>query len=84
MPLDNSFDRADVRAWELKRAVNWQLKYAFRPHHCHLTGKRLWFTWAYRGTYMISGPGEPIVDRIWVDRTEFLVWQLTRDQHVGI
>lgn len=55
-----------------RRCIGWELKYSLWPRRCHYTGKYLWFTLAYMGTSMLTGPGEPIFDYRWCDRKEYL------------
>lgn len=55
-----------------RRCLNWQLKWSLWPRKCHYTGKLLWFTLAYKGTAMITGPGEPVFEYRWCERQEYL------------
>lgn len=54
----------------------WQLKFALLPKTCDITGKKIWFEYAYKGTAMYTGPGEPIFEHRWHDRAEHLIWRL--------
>lgn len=69
MPLDNimwsneSFKR---------RCIGWELKYSVLPRRCNYTGKRLWLTFAYKGTSMVTGPGDPVFEYRWCERREYL------------
>ncbi len=69
MPLDNSMWNNDAFN---RRCIGWQLKYCLLPRRCHYTNKRLWLTFAYKGTGMITGPGETIFEYRWCNRKEFL------------
>jgi hypothetical protein len=61
----------------LSRATGWKLKLCWtRPRTCFLTGKQLFGKRAYHGVRMITGPGEPIYVDYWIEKTEFLVWNL--------
>jgi len=62
----------------IHRVVNWKLRFCLFPKYCYLTGDRIWLEHAYYGENWIIGPGEPIVEKLWVKRHEFLLWQLTR------
>ena len=55
-----------------RRCVGWQLKYSFWPRRCYYTGKWLWLKLAYRGTGMITGPGDPVIENRWCHRDEYL------------
>ena len=62
----------------MRRAVDWRLRFCLFPKYCYLTGERIWFKRAYYGENWITGPGEPVVEQLWVERNEFLLWQLTK------
>jgi hypothetical protein len=64
--------------WGLRRARWWKLKFCWLPKKCFLTGKPLWGKFAYHGERWITGPGEPVVDHYWVEKNEFVLWQLTK------
>ncbi len=72
MPMDSSVSGD----WGLQRAQYWTLKLCWLPKKCRLSAKSLWGKRAYRGENWITGPGEPIVVYYWIDRNEFLVWNL--------
>lgn len=55
-----------------RRCLGWQLKFSFFPRRCFYTGKYLWFKLAYRGTAMLTGPGDPIFEDRWCERHEYL------------
>lgn len=71
MPLDN------VQSYDLfwDRAV-WELKFLLWPEKCELTGKRLWLRFAYKGTAVWSGPGDPAYEVRYRDKIEHLMWIL--------
>ena len=62
--------------WGLNRARGWKLVRCFFPRKCFLTKKNLWGKLAYKGTNVITGPGEPIIDYYWIEKNEFVVWNL--------
>ena len=62
----------------MRRAVGWQLRFCLFPKYCYLTGDRIWFEHAYYGENWITGPGEPVVEKLWVKRDEFLLWNLSK------
>jgi hypothetical protein len=55
-----------------RRCIGWELKFSFLPRRCNYTGKYLWLKFAYRGTSMITGPGEPIFEYRWCEQNEYL------------
>ena len=54
--------------------VDWELSFAWWPHRCELTGEKIWLEYAYRGTKLITGPGDPVVMTRWHQRHEHLLW----------
>jgi hypothetical protein len=63
----------------LSRARDWKLKLCWLPKKCFLTEKPLWGKRAYHGVRGISGPGEPVLVDYWIDKYEFVKWQLTKE-----
>ena len=59
-----------------RRCVGWELSFAWLPERCDLTGRRIWLKEAWRGTSVLTGPGEPIIEHRWHDRDEHLVFLL--------
>lgn len=59
-----------------RRCVGWQLKFVWWPARCHITGKSLWLEYAYQGTSVLTGPGDPILEYRWHDRHEHLFWKI--------
>ena len=81
MPMDSSVSQAPPsQDWGLKRASNWKLKLCWRPAHCYISGKKLWGKQAYYGERWITGPGEPVMESYWIEKTEFLIWNLKGKQ----
>lgn len=64
------------RDWGLKRATGWKLKLCYTPTKCFLTGKQLWGKQAYYGENWITGPGEPMFKKYWIEKSEFIWWNL--------
>lgn len=63
--------------WGLSRARGWKLKLCWtRPRTCFLTGKPLWGKQAYHGVRTITGPGEPVYEDYWIEKNEFMLWNL--------
>ena len=69
-------DAIHVDVIQLNRAKRWELKLCWLPKKCYLTGKPLWGKLAYHGERWITGPGSPVVQHYWIDKHEFLIWQL--------
>ena len=59
-----------------RRCVGWQLKFVWWPNTCYLTGRRLWLERAYRGTSLLTGPGDTIIDHRWHDKNEHLIFKI--------
>lgn len=76
MPMDNYFDRELHDRQFNKLCVGTELKFTFIPRRCHVSGKRLWLTYAYRRTAMWTGPGDPIFEHRWYDKIEFIIERL--------
>ena len=77
--LDTGPDQSPLSEdWGLNRAQRWDLKFCWLPKECFLTGQKLWGKLAYRGIRWIHGPGEPIEQIYWVDKDEFLLWNLRK------
>ncbi len=69
MPLDSlMWTNEDFK----RRCIGWQLRFCLIPRRCFYSHKFLWFTLAYRGTAMICGPGEPVLEDRWCERHEYL------------
>ena len=64
--------------WGLSRVRDWKLTLCFRPKTCFLTGKQLFGKRCYKGTRVITGPGEPVIEHYFIEKFEFMKWQLTR------
>ena len=69
MPEDYDDQRFLSRAY-----VN--LKWCWWPQRCHVSGKWMWLTEAYRAMYVITGPGDPCVWFRWYSNTEYLLLKL--------
>ena len=76
--LDQVQASPPMEDWGLNRAQRWDLKFCWLPKECFLTGQKLWGKLAYRGIRWIHGPGEPIEQIYWVDKDEFLLWNLRK------
>lgn len=55
------------------RCIGTELKFAFIPKKCYITGKTLWLENAYKQTAMWTGPGEPMFEERWYEKNEFLL-----------
>jgi hypothetical protein len=77
MPLDsmgipyNDFYR--------NRYLGAELKFAWLPKICNLTGKRIWLKKSYRLTLaMWTGPGDTIFEYKWHSKNAHIIWMLQR------
>ena len=59
-----------------RRCIGWELKFSFIPRRSYYTGKYLWLKKAWRGTALLTGPGEPIFNYRWCGREELLFLKL--------
>ena len=75
MPLDNRMyvDHGDDIFY--RRAV-WYKKFVWFPRRCVLSDELIWLTFAYKGTAMFTGPGDPIFERKWISKEHFLFARL--------
>jgi hypothetical protein len=76
MPLDSVGCPPLSQDFGLCRVFDWKLKLCWWPNQCYLSGKKLWGHRAYYGERWITGPGEPVVQKYWVEKNEFLIWNL--------
>ena len=76
MPLDALLSRVDDYFY--KRCLGAELKFAWLPKTCYLTGKTIWLKKGYRMTAMWTGPDDPIFEHRWHDKIEHIIWKLTR------
>jgi hypothetical protein len=51
----------------------WKYKFVFWPRRCEISKKIIWFECAYKGTRMITGPGEPVFKYRWLTKEEYLL-----------
>lgn len=73
MPLDNTNWSYDTdRAWK-DHCIGWETKISFWPRRCYYSNKLLWFKFAYKGTAMWTGPGEPVFEHRWIDKNQYLL-----------
>jgi hypothetical protein len=64
--------------WGLQKARGWKLKRCWFPQNCFLSQKPLWGKKAYHAQRVITGPGDPVIEDYWLEKFEFMKWQLTR------
>lgn len=76
MPLDHVQQSPPAEDYDLNRATGWKLKLCWTPKKCFLSNKPLWGKRAYHGVRMITGPGEPIFVGYWIEKNEFIIWNL--------
>ena len=78
MPMDSFAHEPLTENWGLNRAQRWDLKLCWLPRKCFISGTPLWGKLAYHGIRWMHGPGEPVEVTYWIDKHEFLLWQLKR------
>ena len=78
MPQTESYDSFYRNGYLGAGYLGANLKFAWLPERCNLTGKRLWFVKAYRLTRIITGPGESIFEYRWHDKNTHIMWLLKR------
>jgi len=79
MPMDSVTQSPPSEDWGLTRIFDWHLHFCWLPSKCFLTNKNIWLKKCYKGTRMITGPGEPVFIDYYIDKFEFLIWQLKRN-----
>jgi len=74
MPLD------EVQSYDYfyDKLIGTELKFAWLPQICDISGKRIWLKKGYRMTRMYTGPGDPIFEHRWHDKIEHIIWKLKR------
>jgi len=78
MPLDSVTQAPPSENWGLNRAQGWKLKLCWGPRKCFISSKPLWGKRAYVAETYINNLGDPVIETYWVDKHEFLLWQLKR------
>jgi hypothetical protein len=73
---DEETQSPSLNDWGLRRAKCWELKLCWLPKKCFLSGKPLWGKKAYHAQNWLTGPGEPIPVDYWLDKNEFIMWNL--------
>ena len=66
----------DFENYALSRVSQWRLTRCWLPKKCALSKKPLWGKNAYKGIWCIHGPGDPVEKTYWIEKKEFLFWQL--------
>jgi hypothetical protein len=72
MPLDELVYKPLFSQREFYRRAYWQLKFVWWPQRCDLSDKRIWLKRAYRGTVVITGPGDPVYKYRWLTKESFV------------
>jgi len=67
--MDEQYDIFNSRA-------DFKLVYLFWPRRCYITGKWLWMTYAYQGTAVWTGPGEPVEEHRFYNEIEYIILRL--------
>ena len=66
------------KQWYYDRA-HWEEKFALIPRRCDISNRWLWGRHSC-GTVVITGPGEPVVIRLWNHREEHIMYILKGKQ----
>ena len=59
-----------------RRCLGWELRFVWWPTKCYISKRRMWLERAYRGTSVLTGPGDTIYEYRWHDRHEHIVWKI--------
>jgi hypothetical protein len=62
--------------WFYRKCLGWELKFTIWPRRCDISNSIIWFNRAYRGTAMLTGPGESIIEHRWHDKNEHLIFKI--------
>ena len=73
MPQTESYD-----SFYSKMMIGTELKFAWFPETCYISGKRIWLKYGYRMTRIIIGPGESLFEYRWHDKNAHIIWLLKR------
>lgn len=74
MPMDTLMNYDPLGSF--KHKAIWYVKFAWLPHRCCISGKRIWLKKAYKGTAMWTGPGDPVFQHEWVLKEQYLFAKL--------
>jgi hypothetical protein len=56
-----------------RKDVEWELRFFLWPRKCYYSNQWIWLKTGYRGTRMITGPGDPVFLHRWLTKEEFLM-----------
>ncbi len=59
-------------SWKWRRA-QWDNAFALWPRRCEISNKIIWFEDAYCATSVLTGPGDPIIEHIWLTKNQYLL-----------
>ena len=80
MPMDDLTNvvSKSIRSsdWGVHQVNNWNLHFCLWPRRCLFTDKTLWFEKCYKGSRVITGPGDVVVAEYYIDKFEFIIWTL--------
>lgn len=72
----------DQSVWDAmfyNKCAGWELKFAFLPKRCDVTGRKIWLEYAYRGSAWFRVGDIDIQEEIrWHDKLEHIIWKLKR------
>jgi hypothetical protein len=80
MPMDDLTDVVSrsyrSKEWGIHHVTDWHIHFCLWPRRCLFTDKTLWFEICYKGSRAIIGPGEDVVAEYYIDKFEFIKWNL--------
>ena len=79
LPIPESIDICMPDEYDDKRFLSRayrNLKWCWWPQRCHVSGRWIWLTHAYRAMYVITGPGDPCIWFRWYSCKEMLLLKL--------
>jgi hypothetical protein len=56
--------------------ADWQYRFVWWPRQCWITGRWMWLEHAVAGTWVITGPGEPVTETRYLDARQLILLKL--------
>lgn len=60
------------------KCLGWELEFAWRPHVCELTNRKIWLEYAYMGCALFRTGDNFDFEYRWHDKNEHIIWQLKK------
>jgi hypothetical protein len=67
-----AFDPGSIMYGNFWDRADWYYKFAWWPHRCEISKKRIWLIKAYKGIQMITGPGDPVFIIKWLTKEQYM------------